>query len=89
MATVTFSNKAARQVKDLPERKREILGALIKDMANKGPIRGNWPNYGKLGTGEHHCHLGGGRPTYVVKWVVVEKTLVRITYVGTHEKAGY
>lgn len=89
MTKVVFSKKAAKQAKDLPERKRDILGALIKDITNYGPIRGNWPNYGKLSTGEHHCHLGGGRPTYVVKWVVVKKDLVRIVYVGTHEKAGY
>ena len=89
MTEVIFSGKAEKQVKKLSEKRREMLRALVQDIIQHGPVRGNWPNYSKLGTGEHHCHLGGGRPTYVVKWVVVQKKIVKIIYAGTHEKAGY
>ena len=89
MTEVTFSGKAEKQVKKLPANRREILKVLVQDIINYGPVRGNWPRYSKLSTGEHHCHLGGGRPTYVAKWVVLQKNLVQIVYAGTHENAGY
>lgn len=55
-------------------------------------MRGNWPNYGKLGENRHHCHLKKGRPTYVAVWEVAETgeiRLIEVTYVGTHERAPY
>ena len=85
MAEVTFSGKAAK----LPEKIREVLRALVKDIIHQGPVRGNWPHYSKLGSGEHHCHLKAGRPTYVVIWKVIDKNVVKIVYAGTHEKAEY
>ncbi len=33
-----------------------------------GPVRGDWPNYGKLAKHRHHCHIRKGRPTYVAVW---------------------
>ena len=65
--------------------------ALIGDIEAGGPVRGDWPNYGKLGDARHHCHLKKGQPTYVAVWEVQDKKikLVEIQYVGTHEKAPY
>lgn len=65
--------------------------ALIGDIEKGGPVRGDWPNYGKLTGNRHHCHIKKGQPTYVVVWEVQDKTikLVEVIYVGTHEKAPY
>ncbi len=53
-------------------------------------MRGNWPNYSKLGDGRHHCHLKKGNPTYVAVWIEEQDRItVEIIYVGTHEKAPY
>lgn len=63
----------------------------MNDIEVDGPVRGDWPNYGKLASGRHHCHLKKGNPTYVAVWEVRDKKikLVEVTYVGTHEKAPY
>jgi len=70
---------------------REILFAFLSELEHEGPVRGNWPNYGKLTKIRHHCHLKKGKPTFVVVWEVkdTESKLIEVTYVGTHEKAPY
>lgn len=89
--TVIFSTQAAKSYKELPERVRVVVDSLVIEMQVNGPVRGNWKNYSKLGGTRHHCHLKGGRPTYVACWEVKNKTvhLVEIYYVGTHENAPY
>ena len=62
---------------------------LFAEIRQLGPVRGDWPNYGKLGSGLHHCHLKKGRPTYVVVWVERSKEEIEVRYVGTHEDAPY
>jgi mRNA-degrading endonuclease RelE of RelBE toxin-antitoxin system len=88
---VLISRKTAKAAGTLPKAVRASLSVLLKEIELSGPIRGNWPNYGKLGKGRHHCHLKKGAPTYVAVWE--EKTgrvkLVEVIYVGTHEKAPY
>lgn len=85
------SRRVRKQAEGLPAAVRAALLFLIDEMERLGPIRGNWPHYGKLGPDRHHCHLKGGRPTYVAVWETDGSTvrLVRITYVGTHEDAPY
>lgn len=89
--SVVYSRQAAKQRDKLPVRVQGILDALIIDIRAAGPIRGNWPNYSKLGNGIHHCHLKKGHPTYVAVWreSSQEIKLVELTYVETHEKAPY
>jgi mRNA-degrading endonuclease RelE of RelBE toxin-antitoxin system len=89
--TVTFSKSAAKQTEKLPASVQLTLKLLILEIAASGPVRGNWQNYGKLSSGQHHCHLKKGQPTYVVVWQVTDKVikLVEVRYVGTHEKAPY
>jgi hypothetical protein len=64
---------------------------LAKEIEIMGPVRGNWPNYGKLAPERHHCHLKKGRPTYVAVWEERNREirLIEVVYVGTHEKAPY
>lgn len=89
--TVTIHSRVGRQIPRLPKRVQQSLVALIRDIEAQGPVRGNWPNYSKLGGRRHHCHLKKGRPTYVAVWEVIDvaRRLVEVIYVGTHEKAPY
>ena len=88
---VDLSNKARKQKDSLPKTIKEQLLFLVRDIESYGPVRGDWPNYGKLKPGQHHCHLKKGRPTYVAVWEErnQEIRLIEVTYVGTHEKVPY
>jgi len=90
--TVFYSRKAAKQREQLSVRWRKILFALTAEIKKAGPVRGNWPNYSKLGSVSHHCHLNKkGNSTYVAVWEVVDRKIkiIEVTYVGTREKAPY
>ena len=63
--TVTLSKKARKNIRLLPKRVRKTLAYLIRELELTGPVKGNWPNYSKLGRARHHCHLKKGNPTYV------------------------
>ncbi|MBI5520656.1 MAG: cytotoxic translational repressor of toxin-antitoxin stability system [Desulfovibrio sp.] len=88
---VRISTKAQKGLRPLPEVVRRTLALLLEDIADTGPVRGDWPNYGKLGPDRHHCHLKKGKPTYVAVWVEEHGKIkvIEVTYVGTHEKAPY
>jgi len=85
------SRQAAKQIGRLPLAVKKNLIALMREMEVAGPVRGNWPNYGPLGKGRHHCHLKKGRPTYVAIWEVVDRPrkVVEVAYAGTHERSPY
>jgi len=90
--TVLYSRKAAKQRGQLSERWRKVLVALVAELKRGGPVRGNWPNYSKLGAICHHCHLNKkGKTTYVAVWEVTDREIkiIEVTYVGTREKAPY
>ena len=88
---VNISKRAKKGIAKLPKQARAALVLLLADIEDKGPVRGDWPNYGKLGKSRHHCHLKKGNPTYVAMWEVVtgEIKLVEVIYAGSHEKAPY
>lgn len=89
--TVHISAKAQKGLRVLPVAVRKALALLLADIEELGPVRGDWPNYGKLGPGRHHCHLKKGKPTYVAVWCEEQGKIkvIEVTYVGTHEKAPY
>ena len=89
--TVTIKKKVDKQIRKLPKSVQANLVALIREIEFSGPVRGNWPNYGKIIDDIHHCHLKKGKPTYVAVWEVTDKQikLIEVSYVGTHEKAPY
>ena len=80
-----------KALQSLPQRIRYVLDFLVSEIQSKGPVRGDWPNYGKLGHNRHHCHLKKGHPTYVAVWEedATGIKLIEVTYVGTLEKAPY
>lgn len=88
---VRWQRKIEKQISELPEPVLLEFRLLVVEIQEAGPVRGNWKNYSKLGSGLHHCHIKSGRPTYVVCWEVVDKKceIVEVFYVGTHEKAPY
>ena len=88
---VELGRKVVKQMAKLSRPARQALVALMYDIETRGPVRGDWPNYGKLDEGRHHCHIKKGKPTIVAVWKVCDKKirLVEVTYVGTHEKAPY
>lgn len=88
---VQLSKNAEKNRKKLPKKVQGALLALSEEIEAEGPVRGNWPNYSKLGKNRHHCHLKKGKPVYVCVWEVTEEKIriVSIEYVGTHEKAPY
>lgn len=89
--TVSIKIRAQKAIDNLPNRVRQALMLLVQDMEMNGPVRGNWPNYGKLAPHRHHCHLKKGHPTYVAIWEDSESGLqiIEVTYAGTHERAPY
>ena len=70
--TVGITRKAQKQRNALPRQVRDILVLLLRELEDKGPIRGNWPNYGKLSESKHHCHIKQGKPCYVAIWEVTD-----------------
>lgn len=98
--TVDLSTPAKKQVKVLLREHPEVyaqFAALAKEIEILGPYRKNWPHFSALGrrrgipNDSYHCHVKGGKPTYVACWYIEDKKvkIVEIYYVGTHEKAPY
>jgi mRNA-degrading endonuclease RelE of RelBE toxin-antitoxin system len=89
--TVTLHREVAKGVPTLPQPVQDLVRLLLLELEGQRPVRGNWPNYGKLSRTRHHCHLKKGRPTYVAVWNVRDskQRLIEVIYVGTHEKAPY
>lgn len=87
---VKLHRKVDKDLSKLPEIVQKHLFRLMLEIEISGPVRGNWPNYGKLDTNRHHCHLKKGRPTYVAVWSEDKTNItVEVVYAGTHEKAPY
>jgi len=94
---VEYSSSAKRQKKKLPKPVTAQLANLAWDLEHYGPKQPEWSHYRPLKRGpnisedSHHCHIKNGRPTYVVCWQVIDKTIkiIEIFYVGTHENTPY
>ena len=91
MWQVILSTRAEKQIKRLSVNVKTRLFYLLAEIERTGPIRGNWPNYGKLDETRHHCYIRKGKPCFVAVWEVVDKkiNLIEVRYVGTHEGARY
>ena len=93
---VTYTGKADKQRRKLPQKVQEMLDLLTIEIEKVGPVRSNWSHFGPLKGKDfpentYHCHIKKGRPTYVSCWYIIDKKLkqVEIFYVGTHENAPY
>jgi hypothetical protein len=68
---VGYSTSARKRKDDLPEKIKDLLDTLAKEIELLGPIRKDWLNFSDLSKTKgipkdsYHCHLKKGRPTYV------------------------
>ncbi len=65
---IQFTNKAAKQTRELNEEIVLVLQLLVEDLKDKVPIPGkHWHNYGKLegkkNEDKRHCHMLALSPT--------------------------
>ncbi len=89
---VTYSSKARKQLRKIDPNIVASVLSLVMDIEDRGPVRGDWPNFSKINRGaSFHCHIKKGKPTYVVCWQLIGKNSkqIEVYYVGTHEKAPY
>lgn len=89
--SVIIPSRVAKQIRKTPKSVSAAIELLIYSLAESGPVRREWPHYGKI-TGWpkcHHCHIQRGRPTYVAVWRETGPQEIEVTYVGTHEGAVY
>ena len=85
---VVFKKKVERKLDALPPKQAQKLSLLVDDLGANGPVRANWPNYGKLkGTNTHHCHID---KKWVACWVETQQGIqIEVTYAGSRESAPY
>jgi len=88
MFGVFYNKRVEKMVEKLPEIEATRFQNLYKELEEKGPVRTNWPNYGKLkGTNTHHCHLSH---KWAACWVETKKGIkIEVTYAGSRENAPY
>jgi len=94
---IRFTRLVLRQKSKLPTNVALRFYRLVTDLKEKGPYLTNWKSFGLLAKSKnipinaYHCHIKIGRPTYVVCWQIVDKTIkiLEVFYVGTHENAPY
>lgn len=87
---VRVHRKVQKSYNTLPKTVQQQVAALLLEIRFRGPIRGNWKNYSKLGKNKHHCHIKSGHPTFVCCWQTTsEEKVIEVYYVGTHENAPY
>lgn len=87
------NDRVLASVRKLPKDIKNAVYLLVREILVGGAVRGNWPNYSKLGKkGTHHCHLKKGKPTYVAIWKdekIGEERIIFFDYVGTHGGVNY
>ena len=92
---IISTNSVEKARRKLPQHIQNRLDSLMTDLKNFGPFAGGkkWRNFGKMKdrAKTYHCHIGGGHPTYVAFWRVLDslERTIEIYYVGTHEDAPY
>ena len=83
---VNVGKKVQECVESLPDSDQRRFLLLLGALRDKGPVRGTFPNYSKLGGNKHHCHLSHRR---VACWEEVKKGVIKVYYVGNRENAPY
>ena len=87
MYNVVIKRKMLRNLRKMPEQIQKKMGNLVEDLRDKGPIRNDWPNYGKLGAERYHCHLAHH---WVACWYWERNSItIEVYYAGSRENAPY
>ena len=82
-----MKNKVLKNLRKMPVAEQKKFAALVVDLEADGPLQLSWPNFGKLGKNEFHCHLS-------YKWVACWKNeddsiILEVYYAGSRENAPY
>jgi hypothetical protein len=84
---VIVRKKVEKALDDLPEKIQGKFWVLVKELRLLGPIRGNWPNFSKLGSAKYHCHLDA---SWVACWHRENAGIdIEVYYVGSRKDAPY
>jgi hypothetical protein len=88
------AGKAKKQAENLPQDVKTRFHYLLADLRDNGAVLPHRSHFGKIRGKKdtYHCHLTGGRPTYVACWRLTAKNeieIIEVYYVGTHENAPY
>ena len=87
MYEIVIKRKTLRSVQKLPEQIQKKLANLVEDLRDKGPIRGEWPNFSKLESDRYHCHLSY---RWVACWYCEQDSMtIEVYYAGSRENAPY
>ncbi len=87
MFRVLATKKVLKSVRKIPASAREKFFMLMEQLADKGPVAANWPNYSKLENEKYHCHLAY---SWVACWRHEKETIIiEVYYVGSRENAPY
>ena len=84
---VLISRKALKGIEKFPEKEKDILAKLIKDLKVSGPAQPGYRNCSSLGGNRYHCHLSY---RWVACWYEEKGRLkIEVYYVGSRESAPY
>ncbi len=84
---MVFRRKIERRVSKMPMKQQKLLANLVEDLEMKGPLRTEWPGFGKLKGNEYHCHLSH---SWVACWRETETGIeIEVYYAGSREDAPY
>jgi hypothetical protein len=78
---------ALKGIEKMPKVEQDLFGELVVDLASRGPVLSDWPNYSKLGNVTYHCHLSR---RWVACWRHENRTIeIEVYYAGSRENAPY
>jgi len=84
---VYYRKKVKKRVLKMPSSEQKRFANLVEDLEQKGPIRNEWPNFGKLAEDRYQCHLSY---SWVACWRAEDEYLeIEVYYAGSREKAPY
>jgi mRNA-degrading endonuclease RelE of RelBE toxin-antitoxin system len=87
MYDILVRKKTIKDIRKLPLPIQKKLAMLIDDLRERGPIRADWPNYGRLGKNTYHCHLA--RKWVACWWFEEDTVIIEVYYAGSRENAPY
>jgi hypothetical protein len=84
---VLIRRKVLKRLILMPMLEQKAFSRLVDDLAEKGPVRAEWPNFSQLSKSEYHCHLSY---SWVACWRFRKQTVeIEVYYAGSREKAPY
>jgi hypothetical protein len=87
MYEVIVKRRTLKGLRKMPEQIQMKMANLVEDLRDKGPIRKEWPNFGKLGPDAYHCHLSHH---WVACWLCQKNSrIIEVYYAGSRENAPY